>query len=137
MPDPVVPQGPPQTQGWLGNAPTGDLTLDQLFPPDSPVGDLTQAPPTTQPATTPAAPAAPAASAPPPENFISTSTGTVYKTRDEAVKGLEHKDQLIEKLRKDHIEKFGVDPITGQKVGHQPATAPSTTPSAQPPSYLE
>lgn len=57
--------------------------------------------------------------APPPQPaapFLSTRTGTVYKSAEDAAQGIEHKDQLIAKLRQEAIERTGIDPVTGQPV---------------------
>jgi hypothetical protein len=56
------------------------------------------------------------------EPFLKTASGTVYKTLDDARKGTEHKDQLIQQLRQREIERTGIDPITNQPV--RQATAP-------------
>lgn len=108
MPDaPQPPQSPHQTQlgsGWFDDAPGGDIDLDVMFPnPEVP-----QAPP--------------AAPAPPqvvqePQPFLRTST-TTYKTVEEAVKGTEEKDRVIQKLREEIKAREGQDPI--QRERHAP-----------------
>lgn len=50
---------------------------------------------------------------------LRTKTGTVYKSVDDAVKGIEHKDSLISQLRQTVIEATGVDPLTGQPTDQQ------------------
>lgn len=45
---------------------------------------------------------------------LKTKTGTVYKSMDDAVHGIEHKDTLIAQLRQFAMERTGVDPLTGQ-----------------------
>lgn len=91
MPDtPQVPTSPLQTQlgsGWFDDAPGGNADLDSLFPnPEGP-----QAPPAAPPQAPPAQP----------EWFLESSTGTKYRSREEAARGLEEKDKYIEKLRKE------------------------------------
>jgi len=86
-----------------------DVDLDDAFSNPEPVSN---------PNATPNTPATPE---PPPsttieEPFLKTATGTVYKSADDAVKGIEHKDALIQKLRQDAIERTGIDPVTGQPV---------------------
>jgi hypothetical protein len=80
--------------------PGGDLNLDDIFngtvQTTEPVDTETQDPGLT------------------PETFLSTATGTVYKTADEAVKGIEHKDALIAELREKLSKQTGVDPITAK-----------------------
>jgi len=75
----------------MSDAPGGDFSLDDLFPPEGPD-------------TSPQAQAEPAAPSPEPqaqpvpveeEFFLKTPTGTVYKTKEDAIKGIAHKDTLI------------------------------------------
>lgn len=106
----------------LSDAPTGDLTLDALFPPE---------PSDTPTTATPAAPADPAAMTPAPatqapaqtvdEPFIK-SGNIVYKTREAAIEGISKKDALIEQMRTRYVLATGIDPITGQPVGTSSAT---------------
>lgn len=85
------------------------LNLDDVF--GNP--DLTQNDPNAQPVqhTTEVA-----TSPQPTEPFLRTASGTVYKSAEDAAKGVEHKDQLIAKLRQEAIERTGIDPVTGQPV---------------------
>lgn len=86
----------------------GDMNLDDAFrQADSPDPN---APIQSQAVTQTAAPVTQA------EPFLRTSTGTVYKTPEDAVRGTEHKDALIAKLRQESIERTGIDPVTGQPV---------------------
>jgi hypothetical protein len=85
-------------------APHGDLSLDDIFGDPQPTAVTT-----TEPEQTPASQAQP---------FLKTATGTVYNSADDAVKGIEHKDQLIAELRQKLSSTNGVDPIkqpTGPK----------------------
>jgi hypothetical protein len=87
----------------------GEVNLDDVFPNPESTLDPNRAsytPPTTQ--------TAPQVT--PEEPFLKTATGTVYKSADDAVKGIEHKDALILKLRQDAIERTGIDPVSGQPV---------------------
>lgn len=94
MPEPTVPMS-----FDFSDAPDGGLSLDDIFVPgDNPTSD----PNTTHAVTPPQAE---------PETFLKTSTGTVYKTADDAVKGIEHKDALILELRQKLSETNGVDPL--------------------------
>jgi len=103
-----------------------DMLLDDLFPnPEVPSNAATTQPagtPQAQPAVS-TAPSAQPTTAPQPvtttttpseDFFFRTSTGTVYKTREDALRGTEQKDRLIEKLRQDYIREKGIDPITGK-----------------------
>lgn len=47
---------------------------------------------------------------------IRTSTGTVYKSLEEAIKGIEHKDNLLKQHRQREILERGIDPLTGRQV---------------------
>lgn len=63
----------------------------------------------------------PAQQVTPAEPFLKASTGTVYKSAEDAVRGIEQKDALIQKLRQEAIERTGVDPVTGQPVHKAPS----------------
>lgn len=95
-----------------------DLDLDVVFGnPENPVR-VVQPEPVA--AATPTEPAQPTQTA---EPFLKTRTGTVYKNADDAAQGIEHKDQLIARLRQEAIDRSGIDPINGQpviKVADQP-----------------
>jgi len=125
-PNPTPPDAS-QVSGsnFLADAPFGDLSFSELFPPEgatTPAAGQTPTPP-VQPAVTP------------PEEtfFIKTGTGTVYKDRDSAIKGIEEKDRVIEQLRQRSALEHGVDPIT-----NQPVHLPSGPGSPQAPSnYLQ
>lgn len=73
--------------GW--NPPSGNLSLDDLFPNPELAGQ--------QPAAEISAPAPPA----PPEYFLKAATGTVYKTIEDAVRGTEEKDRTIERQKQE------------------------------------
>lgn len=55
----------------------------------------------------------------PTEPFLRTASGTIYKSAEDAAKGVEHKDQLIAKLRQEAIDRTGIDPVTGQPVARK------------------
>jgi hypothetical protein len=92
MPDPNVPLTPLQSQqgNWMADAPGGDLDLDSLFPNP----ELVPQTPTQAPAVVPQAP-------PAPEWYLDSDTGTKYRTREEAARGLAEKDRYITKLRQE------------------------------------
>lgn len=81
---------------------------------------------TTEPVTEPAAtePQAPA-STPITEFVLKTNTGTVYKSIEEAAKGIEQKDQLIANLRQMVSAVTGEDPLN-RKSGQPTTTQPRT-----------
>lgn len=104
----------------MPESPTGELNVDMSAAPDSTFDDLfpaentleqptTAAPPSTE-ATTTAPPASQS-----PEFYIKTSTGTVYKSQEDTVKGIEHKDRTIEQLRAKYKEATGRDPLTEEQ----------------------
>lgn len=108
MSDPANPNVPLRD----GNA----ITWDELFPPES--NAQTASPAATTPAVvTPQnaqAPAAQQAVTAPAAPVIQTKTGTVYKTVEDAIKGIEHKDTVIADMRSRMILATGIDPLTGQ-----------------------
>jgi hypothetical protein len=75
----------PDDQQWT--PPGGELSLDDLFPnPELPPqggAPVTQVPTQTGQ----------------PEHFLKASTGTVYKTPEDAVRGIEEKDRTIERQK--------------------------------------
>lgn len=90
----------------FSDAPGGDLDLDSIF------GDGSKTPTTVE--TTPEAQPTPAATTPA-EPLIKTKTGTVYKSVDDAISGIEHKDALIAQLRDQIKTQTGNDPLTQRK----------------------
>lgn len=103
--------------------PGGDISFDELFSPEQ---TLTNQPQAGAPENTPT-PTPPQAAPTVVEDFLKT-TGSVYKSKEDAIKGIEEKDALIEKLRQEWILKNGVDPVTQKQVnlgaGHGEPQAP-------------
>lgn len=86
------------------------LNLDDVF--GNP--DLTQNDPNaSQPVTPPTEVAQPSQ---PAEPFLRTASGTIYKSAEDAAQGVQHKDELIARLRQEAIERTGIDPVSGQPV---------------------
>lgn len=116
--------------GWLSQAPSGDLSLDDIFAsldaPD-PSASATQNP-------DPNAPSGSAPVTPAPEQLFLDAGQTKYKTSEEAAKGVRQKDEIIKKLREDAITRTGIDPLTGKQVAQAQST-PTTQPN--PVSFLE
>lgn len=101
-----------------------DVTPDPTVPAEG--ADATPSPEPTQSAAS-QPPAHPAAEPPKGDQFfLETSTGSKYKTADEAKRGFEHKDQLITDLRNKMIAITGVDPINQRPVGSQPQATPKS-----------
>lgn len=115
MPNPATPQDASQTANWFADA-TGD-SFDDLFPPTDGVPAPTTAQPTGAPSPEPAPQTPPAD-----EPFLKAATGTIYKTREDAIKGIEAKDAAIQQLRDRWIAQTGVDPLTGRPVATEPQT---------------
>jgi|SwirhisoilCB2_FD_contig_41_15778550_length_1930_multi_4_in_0_out_0_1 hypothetical protein len=121
-PNPTEPLANASSTSWLDNAPGGDIPFDQLFG-TAPEASFSSANPPTEPqATTPAEPPATTPSAP--EFVLKTRTGTVYKTIEDAARGVEEKDTLIQQLRDKLKTVTGSDPLRAPE------------PVAQPRSYL-
>lgn len=96
--------------------------LDAMFPaePGSGFNNLTQGEQGTNPPAQPQ-PVQPApVPTPTPEAEFIKAGQTVYKTREDAERGIAHKDDLISKLRQQVQTITGVDPLTGQPVQAQP-----------------
>lgn len=75
---------------WFNDAPpAADIDLDALFPNPETVAQQPDQAPVTAPATTPDEP------------FLKLETGTLYKTRDEAIRGYTEKDRYISQLRQE------------------------------------
>lgn len=90
-------------EGHFGDPPGEEFNLDDIFANNetTPVG--------TTPVVTTTNPPEPAKVDP--EPLLKTSTGTVYNTVDDAVKGIEHKDALITELRQQLLQATNVDPL--------------------------
>lgn len=121
MPDPNQ-----QSPGYNGarldfqDAPTGDTPWDDMFVPDGPQTAQPPAPPAAQPQT--AQPPAPPAE---PQVFLKAGQ-TVYKTAEDAARGVEHKDNLIARYR-EYLAQQQIDPDTLEKKPSE--VVPQTPPS--------
>jgi len=135
VPPPLEQQAVPPATSW--NPPTGDEDFDSLFQRVGIDGEsLTNSNTVPTELTTEAvepAPQAPASEPTEASKFeLKTSTGTVYKTAEDAVKGIETKDRTIEQLRSMIAAVTGEDPLS--KSGIKPG---STTAPQKPVSYLQ
>lgn len=101
------------------DAPGGDLNLDDIF------GESYSTSTTVEPANPPQP--APVATTTQAEPVIKTKTGTVYKSIEDAVSGIEHKDSLIAQLREQVKQNTGQDPLAARR----------PQPPQQPASYLD
>lgn len=136
--DRIAPGGVVQLQ----NAPAGldDATFDSLFPAESasvtvaPAQQVTAQPGTQQTQTTQTQPAPTTTQTQ--DQFFLKGDRSVYKSLEEATKGVNEKDTIIEQLRQRYALTTGIDPITGQPVGQQ--TQPAQSDYFQNPSkYLD
>ena len=95
----------------LSAAPGADINFDDLFPVEPENLGAPQAPPSgTVPQQTPQAP----------DFLIKSEDGKiVYKTAEEAINGIRHKDELVERYRT-YLQSQGVDPNTLQKKDPEP-----------------
>jgi hypothetical protein len=118
---PAVPESLTQADDWLANAPLGDVELSNVFGPNS------DAVPT----------GAQQPEQPQQEEFFLRGKKTVYKTPEEAVKGIDQKDELIDQLRQQYVQVTGIDPITGKPVGTPRPTVQQPPPPPQVPSPAE
>lgn len=108
MPNPSTPTSPNGSYVDLGQAPGADMNFDELFP----VEDQNLGAPQSPQGTTPPTPEAQPPVAQQPDFFIKAGS-TVYKTSEDAVQGIRHKDTLIAQYRKFLADK-GVNPDTLQ-----------------------
>jgi len=124
----------PGTQSW--NPPTGDEDFDALFQRVGVDGEnLTNSNTIPTEPTTAAEEPAPQVVQTTPEpqwRELKTKTGTVYKTYEDTVKGIETKDTTIEQLRSMIAAVTGEDPLS--KSGIKPGT---TNAQPKPVSYLQ
>lgn len=106
----------------------GDTTVADMFQttPDGsqPTTATTETPITTD------------AGATTPTSFELRAGESVYRSVEEAQRGIEHKDSLINLLRNQAIQQTGVDPLTGQRVGQAGQQIPQGQPQA-PTRYLD
>jgi hypothetical protein len=112
----------PGSQGW--NPPTGDEDFDSLFQRVGVDGEniINSNTIPTEPTTASEEPAtqAPVAASEPTWREVKTKTGTVYKTYEDTIKGIETKDTTIEQLRSMLAAVTGEDPLS--KSGIKPGT---------------
>jgi hypothetical protein len=103
----------------------GEISWDELFPPEQGTQvATTQQGTQTQQTQAQGTQTTDAAAATPVQEFLKTKTGTVYKTADDAIRGVEHKDTVIADLRQRMILATGIDPLTQQPVLQQQNVGP-------------
>jgi hypothetical protein len=130
----LAPEATEPNGEW--NPPTGDEDFDSLFQrvgaDGESIADSNAIPADQTTESAEPAPDATKAASEPSRFELKTSTGTVYKTPDDAIKGIEQKDQLINQLRSMVAAVTGEDPLS--KAGIKPG---QTTAPAKPVSYLQ
>jgi hypothetical protein len=117
----------------MGGAPGGDMSFDELFPPDegfnfadNGIGNQ------------PNPPVEPQIPQVPSDDFFLKGSNSVYKTREEALKGIDEKDSLIQQLRNTVVAMTGVDPVTRRPIGSpQPAPQGPVSYNEKPEAYFE
>jgi len=142
MPEPTLDQIAPGGVVQLSNAPAGldDATFDSLFPaepsqatqtaqqtvakPDPQTQQTQQTQSTTQTQTQQ-------------DQFFLKGERSVYKTVEDATRGINEKDAVIEQLRQRFALTTGIDPLTGKPVGINGQTQETVDYSQQPDRYLE
>lgn len=133
MPEPTLDQIAPNGVVQLQDAPQSldDATFDSLFPAESsqPVAPAAQ-PQTAQPVQQPV-------QQPTQDQLFLKGDRSVYKTAEDAVRGINEKDAVIEQLRQRYALTTGIDPITGRPVGPQGQTQESVDYYQQPDQYLD
>lgn len=118
MPNPTLPDSPVGTPtAWAEGVEGADMSFDDLFGNPSEGLVVTDPNAATTPPETNGEPPKPEPQAPTFE--LKTRTGSVYKSLEEATKGIEEKDTLIETLRQEYISRTGIDPVTRRPVIQQ------------------
>lgn len=119
------------TRADMSQAPGSDLSFDDLFPVNGESLGVSQAPAS---GTTPQQPQQPQAAPTTPQapDFFIRAGQSVYKTEEDAVKGIQHKDELIGRYRQ-YLETKGINPDTLQEP-QTPSPQPAT-PQHQGPSF--
>lgn len=118
MPQNPNPVAPSTTYVDMTNAPGGDQDWDSLFPnPENPAASTPQVSPGTNPQQPPQAAN---------DWFLRSTDGKiVYRTAEDAIAGVSHKDAEIERLR-GFLKSTGVDPNTLQTSQPQATPAPES-----------
>ena len=136
MPEPTLDQIAPGGVVQLGQSPAGldDATFDSLFPaepsqaiqPAQQVAATQETQQTQQPVTQQTQ-----------NGFFLQGDKSVYKTAEDATRGINEKDAVIEQLRQRYALTTGIDPITGKPVGFNGPTQEAVDYSLQPDKYLD
>jgi hypothetical protein len=139
MSEPTLDQIAPGGVVQLNNAPSGldDATFDSLFPaepsqviqPSQQVAAKQDVQQTQQPVVQQTQNGDP--------QFFLKGERSVYKTAEDAQRGINEKDAVIEQLRQRYALTTGIDPITGKPVGFNGQTQETVDYAQQPDRYLE
>jgi hypothetical protein len=124
MPAPTLDQVAPNGSVNLSDSPStlDDATFDSLFPADGPAPSVAPAPQVQtqpQPNVAPSTPnpASVAQPQPQPDQYFLKGRTSVYKTAEEAQRGVDEKDAVIEQMRQRYALVTGIDPLTGKPLG--------------------
>lgn len=125
MPNQQLPPGFDGAHLDFSDAPGGDVSFDELFPPEGNQPQPQAAPSQPEPQATPTQPE---------EDFFLKAGQSVYKTAEDAKHGIEHKDNLIARYRS-YLAQQGVDPdnLTSTR---QPEPQPEPQAQSSPYKYL-
>lgn len=116
--NPTLPDTPVgAAAGWAEGVEGADVSFDDLFGNNEGLVVTDPNATATTPTETHGEPARTEPQAPAFE--LKTRTGSVYKSLEDATKGIEEKDTLIETLRQEFITRTGVDPVTRKPVVQQ------------------
>jgi len=135
MPDPTLDQIAPGGVVQLNQSPAAldDVTFDSLFPAEP--SQVTQA--VQQPTATPVTQTQQPVTQQVKSDFFLQGEKSVYKTAEDATRGINEKDAVIEQLRQRYALTTGIDPITGKPVGVQGQTQETVDYYQQPDQYLD
>lgn len=144
MPQPTLDQIAPGGVVQLNNAPAGldDATFDSLFPaePSQPVVQPAQqatATQGTQQTQQTQQTQSVTQTQTQQDQFFLKGDRSVYKTAEDATRGINEKDAVIEQLRQRYALTTGIDPITGKPVAINGQTQETVDYATQPDRYLD
>jgi hypothetical protein len=140
MPEPTLNQVAPGGVVQLNNAPAGldDATFDSLFPAEPSQQVVTQ-PVQQVPANAGQQTQQQVQQTPQTQQdqFFLKGDKSVYKTAEDAQRGINEKDAVIEQMRQRYALVTGVDPITGKPVGINGQPQEAVDYYQQPDQYLD
>jgi hypothetical protein len=142
MPEATLDQIAPGGVIQLGNAPAGldDATFDSLFPAEpsqTQSAQQTTAKQDTQQTQQVQQTQSTTQTQTQQDQFFLKGDRSVYKTAEDAQRGINEKDAVIEQLRQRYALTTGIDPLTGKPVGINGQPQAEVDYSTQPDRYLD